>query len=419
MPSGKSKPQRGLVNPVGYGQLTLVEHALCPLDARRSLVPELVHEAKYAFTDAARHTQLAQARVFCPLGLSAQDEFYLWGLLALSLRQPEAGLEFHATPHYCLRQFGLIDAHSRRGGRQYQQLSSAIERLSVVRYLNNRFYDPTRAEHRRVSFGFFSYSLPSKANSTRAWRFYWDPLFWEFATATGGMLSFDLHLYRQLDPAGRRLFLFVSKVFARRASISLELSQLAVQLLGLAASLIPRDQLAKTRRYLRKLEQYRVLASSTAITKRGRGQYLVTLQRGDHFAVVRPAQPVNVSLDSPLALPLRQLGLEDSSILRTLQAYPARLLQEWIDITLAAQERFGAGFFKRSPAAYLLDNLKHAAQGKRTPPDWWHAVRKAEERQRGEQLRAQRAKRQATPASESEGLTPIASILPHLVWKPS
>ncbi len=57
-----------------------------------------------------------------------------------------------------------------------------------------------------------------------------------------------------------------------------------------------------------------------------------------------------------------------------------RLLAEWVDITLAARERFGETFFKRSPAAYFTDNVKAAAVGRRTPPDWWLDVRKEEQR---------------------------------------
>ena len=50
------------------------------------------------------------------------------------------------------------------------------------------------------------------------------------------------------------------------------------------------------------------------------------------------------------------------------------------DITQTAKERFGATYFKKSPQAYLVDNLKNAAKGNRTPPDWWHEVRRAEAR---------------------------------------
>ena len=67
-----------------------------------------------------------------------------------------------------------------------------------------------------MSFGFLSYSLPLDPESGRAWRFAWDPIFFELVAATGGHVWFDLTTYRGLDPASRRLFLFVCKVFARR-----------------------------------------------------------------------------------------------------------------------------------------------------------------------------------------------------------
>ena len=63
---------------------------------------------------------------------------------------------------------------------------------------SDAFYDPIRGEHRAVSFGFLNYSLPLGEESSRAWRFAWDPIFFELAQATGGALSFDLTLYRQL-----------------------------------------------------------------------------------------------------------------------------------------------------------------------------------------------------------------------------
>ncbi len=40
-----------------------------------------------------------------------------------------------------------------------------------------------------------------------------------------------------------------------------------------------------------------------------------------------------------------------------------------------------AGFFKKSAAAYFVDNVKNAAAGTRTPPDWWRDMRKAERQQ--------------------------------------
>lgn len=200
----------------GLGQLSLVEHALCPVDPNTSLKRNLVFDATYFFMDRNRHQRKAHATVLCPLGLSANDELFLWGLLALTFAQPQAENELHATPHYCLRQLGLIDSDSRRGGRQYDRFREVIERLSAVTYRNDHFYDPIRAEHRRVSFGFLSYSLPLDSGSSRAWRIVWDPIFFEFVAAVGGHFQFDLATFRELDPASRRLFLFVSKVFARR-----------------------------------------------------------------------------------------------------------------------------------------------------------------------------------------------------------
>jgi len=62
---------------IGYGQLSLVEHSLCPLDRQSSLVENLVHRAEYRYSDAQRKRQSARARVFCPLGLSANDELLM------------------------------------------------------------------------------------------------------------------------------------------------------------------------------------------------------------------------------------------------------------------------------------------------------------------------------------------------------
>jgi len=61
--------------------------------------------------------------------------------------------------------------------------------------------------------------------------------------------------------------------------------------------------------------------------------------------------------------------------------YPGSLLQQWADITLAAKERYGESFFKKSPQAYFRDNINAAAAGKRTAPDWWIDIRREEERE--------------------------------------
>jgi len=375
----------------GLGQLSIVEHALCPLDARTSLQPGLVHRTTFPYSDGQRKRRSAHVEVACPHGLSAHDEFYLWGLLALTLCQNGEDAEFHATPHYCLRQMGLIDSQTRRGGRQYRQFAAAVERLSWVKYGCDAFYDPIRAEHCRVRFGFFSYRLPLDPDSNRVWRFHWDGQFLEFVRAAGGSLRFDLERYRRLSPAARRLFLFVSKVFARSSHTPrMDLRQMSIDVLGLAPQLPTKHLLAKTRRICTELEREGIIMgpSAAGIQKRTPGTYDVLLRRGDRFHA-HPATP-RVT-DSPLAEPLRLIGLDEAGITRVLRKYAASRVREWIDITLAAQERFGPSFFKRSPVAYFLDNLQKSESAGRTPPDWWHDIRKREERHQAASDRGRRA----------------------------
>lgn len=45
----------------GLGQLSLVEHSLCPIDAGASLVENLVHQSAYFFVDKNHHMQRATA----------------------------------------------------------------------------------------------------------------------------------------------------------------------------------------------------------------------------------------------------------------------------------------------------------------------------------------------------------------------
>lgn len=80
------------------------------------------HEASFHYSDKHRKRQTGQARVFAPLGLSPKDELFLWGLLAITLSDPNTDGELYATRYYCLRRLGLIDTKSRRGGRQYPRL---------------------------------------------------------------------------------------------------------------------------------------------------------------------------------------------------------------------------------------------------------------------------------------------------------
>lgn len=379
--------QRGFSQ--GAGQLSLIEHALCPLAVRGGTAGGWVHQAQYAYSDKSGQRSTAQVRVISPLGLTPTDEFYLWGLLALTLSQPQPSAEFHATPHYCLRQLGVIDQHARRGGRQYTQFAQALERLSAVTYQNDAFYDPLRREHRRVAFGFLSYSLPLDLQSSRAWRIVWDQVFLELAAAVGGHLRFDLELYRQLDPASRRLFLLVSKLFQRqRKTPRWEWRHLGEHVLGFAPTLATRDLKVKVQRCVRRLADHRVvtLPSESIVTSEQHGR-VVQLTRGAYFDRRRPVQRKQGENDSPLADLMRQIGLNEPAIRRCQQQFSTSVLQQWLDITLAARERHGAAFFKKSAAAYFIDNVRNAAQNQRTPPDWWHDLVREERRVHAERCR--------------------------------
>jgi hypothetical protein len=212
----------------------------------------------------------------------------------------------------------------------------------------------------------------------------------------GGHLWFDLTAYRDLDPACRRLFLFVCKVFARRTTTPrLPLRHLGERVLGFSATLATRDLKAKVRRCVVRLADRNVVTNtSSTYVKHGRGDYSLTLRRGAYFERRRDERTAVLADESPVDEPLQAIGFDTATIRRFLRQYPHRLLQEWADITLAALERFGRSFFKKSPQAYFVDNVKHAAAGTRTPPDWWHDVRKSELWRRAQ-----------------DGATPEASVL--------
>ena len=155
MADSKTKPKTS-----GVGQLSLVEHALCPLDSRASLCRNQAFETGYFYSNQQRQRKRAKVQVFCPLGLAPKDELNLWGMLALTLASKENDGELIATRHYILSQLGIISGTKRKGGRQYAELDASLLRLSTVTYCNDGFYDPIRAEHRKVSFGFFSFTAP-------------------------------------------------------------------------------------------------------------------------------------------------------------------------------------------------------------------------------------------------------------------
>ena len=365
-------------------QLTLVEHALCPLDAGASLTPNFSFTTTHFFTDPHRNRRKATVRIGAIDGLSAHDELYLWGLLAIALTQRDQRPEFMASPYFCLRRLGLIDA-DRKGGREFELFRAAIKRLAGIRYQNDRFYDPIRGEHREVAFGFLSYSLPLGNDSQRAWRFAWDPIFFELAKATGGALAFDLSLYRDFDPATRRLYLLLKKLFWRNeVTPKLELRHLAVHVLGFSETLATRHLKQKLTRCLSQLVDRDLIelpigtkTVAELFVRDEVGLQTLILQRGPKFHEATVGVATSLK-DSPLYDPLKAIGFDDRTVARLLDVYSPSLIEQWADITLAAKERRGERFFSASPQAYFVDNIQAASAGNRTPPDWWRELRKRE-----------------------------------------
>lgn len=367
----------------GVTQLTLVEHSLCPLDSRESLKENFTHSCEYRYVDADRRRRMARVRIAAYEGLSAHDEFYLWGLLGITFAQPDPSFDLHVTPHYCLRQLDMVDTKS-KGGESYRLFRDALRRLSAIRYQNDHFYDPIRREHRQVSFGFFSYSLPIDPESSRAWRIVWDPLFFEICQAAGSQLGFDLGTYRNFSAAGRRLYLILKKVFWRKdVSPRFDLAHLAVDVLGFSPELKTKYLKQKILRCAQELAEAGIIEASIKdapwFCKPKKGVYAVQFRRGPKASSQVVPKSTSVH-DSPLYDPLESIGFDDASISRILSRYSPTLVQLWSDVTLAAIEHKGVRFFRRSPQAYFMDGLQNAAAGRRTPPDWFHGIRKKEER---------------------------------------
>jgi hypothetical protein len=378
-----ARKQQSARIPKGLGQLTLVEHALCPLDCSTAA---FVHRSSFNFVDSIGKRQAALATVAAPFGLLPGDEFFLWGLLGLTFAGPEPSPELYATPHFILRHLGCIDARSDRGGSAYRGFRDALRRLAAVNYHCDGFYDPLRQEHREASFGFLSYSLPIDPASSRAWRIIWDPLFFEYCSGARACLAFDVAVYRQLDPAARRLYLFLAKIFWRREWTHwIDLRTLAVNVLGFSPTIALRNLKQKIKRAVLRLSEYGVvhvpqsLETRQLFVDRDDGGSALRLRRAASFRRVSARVDVESLRSLPVFEPLRSIGLDEKMIGWVAKHYRHSLVQQWADITLAAKERHGSGFFKKSPQAYFMDNLREAAENGRTPPDWWWACKREEE----------------------------------------
>lgn len=376
----------------GVAQLSLVEHALCQLDTRQSLRPQQRFETGFFYSDAERNRRFADVSVGAAFGFSPADEYYLWGLLALTFNQPQPSRVFHATPYFCLRKLGFGDS-----GKHYAEFRGALDRIAGLSYLCSAFYDPVRRERRRVGFQFLSYSLPLSDDSSRAWEFTWNDTFFEHCAAAGGKLFFDLtsDAYRRLDPASRRLFLLLHKVFWRRAeSPRYDVRHLAVQVLGFSAERPMFKLKYDVTRCIERLVASElitmppgILSPAGLFQKRSAGQYSLRFFRGpyfekDHLARAAHASPAKLS-DLPLYDPLKAIGFEDRMIRWIVRKFKPGRVQMWTDITLAKLEREGRGSFSASPQAFFIDNLKT----ERTKPDWYLELKKEEVEARRQRAR--------------------------------
>jgi hypothetical protein len=178
--------------------------------------------------------------------------------------------------------------------------------------------------------------------------------------------------------------------------------RLAVNVLGFASTVATRDLKVKVWRCVERLTELQVvkpLDKGSLFSTTKRGEYVMVLERGDYFTKRRTTDTRQMVPETAIHDLLRGLGFDDQGICRLLRRFTMPMLREWTDITQTAKERFGAGFFKKSPQAFLVDNLKNAAKGNRTAPDWWHDVRRAEARKQAE---SQAASAEMTPSSVPE-----------------
>jgi len=104
------------------------------------------------------------------------------------------------------------------------------------------------------------------------------------------------------------------------------------------------------------------------VFKTSTGKLFVRMTQGDYFTDGAHAPYRTSAIDSPLFETLRTIGFDETPAVRLIRRFDARMLSEWCDITQAAMERHGLGFFKKTPMAFLVDSIDKASKGKRTPP---------------------------------------------------
>jgi hypothetical protein len=185
--------------------------------------------------------------------------------------------------------------------------------------------------------------------------------------------------------ANRRLFLLLHKIFhRRRTSPVFPVRELMTNVLGYSDGLTSGERNQKLRQVARRLDRAGVIKfAADDIERTGPGNFTVQFRRGKYFDDLQDARNQPGVGNSPLADALRSRGFESRDADRVCSRYKVSLLREWIDITIAYEERHGPNAFTRSRQAFLIDNLKHAAAGTHSAPDWWQEIRRREQRTDG------------------------------------
>ena len=295
-----------------------------------------------------------------------------------------------ATPYWMLKHLGLDT-----GGSQYVMLKESLVRLTAASYQNTGFYNPESREREFAAFQFLSILLPTVGgvggvvDNDRCWRIEWNPAFFRFCRASGGNLLFDLDLYRNLTPASRRLFLKLKDRFWRSQRVFLNVDDLTTNGLGFSSERPLKKRKFDLTECLRELLRHNVISLGRGQTdpkglflKRGKGSYVVVLYPGDYFRCSlekRTMRQKNAITDDPLFEPLQKIGVDDVGIRRLFREFSRGVITRWMKITDAAMHEKPRGFsgFNVSPAAFLIDGI----QNHRTPPDWWFAHEKKQERE--------------------------------------
>jgi hypothetical protein len=369
----------------GRSQLSIVEHAWFPLDP--SIRGEAFrHRASFPIYRPGKRVLTAEVEVDCPRGMKPYDEFVFHGLLSLALAEPNPSPVYYATTNFVLTRLGLNN-----GGVGYNQLHEAMSHLESATYRCENFFHPIQAEVvKYISFGFVKRCIPLENEAERGWKFVFDTQFFEFARHAYGSLRFPFDLYAQFDPAARRLFLFLRKLFHRQSqTYPLDLDRLSDGILGYDPTYKSWHKKDKVVAAASQLLASDVIALPPATTslrdafrKVGKGKYTMVFHRGclgqgdGSRDRLRESSQYNM---------LRSLKLSERALREVVDTCPSDLLNEWIQITLAAKER---GLIRTTPAAYFLDNIRQAQAGKRTPPDWWRELQRAEDRRQWEQAGA-------------------------------